>query len=57
MTRLYIELHPGTTKPIASEVANQDFVMRRAVEILHPFRIKWKSIGTLPLLLLVPMSP
>jgi phenol 2-monooxygenase len=54
MTRLYIELHPGTTQPIAAEVANQDFVMRRAAEILHPFHIKWKSIGRHSLLLIVP---
>jgi phenol 2-monooxygenase (NADPH) len=55
MTRLYIELHPGTTQPIAAEVANQDFVMRRAAEILHPYHIKWKSIGRHPLLLIVPL--
>jgi hypothetical protein len=48
MTRLYIELHPGTTQPIAAEIANQDFVMRRAAEVLHPFYIKWKSIGKHP---------
>ena len=44
MTRLYIELHPGTTQPIAADIANQDFVMQRAKEILQPFRIEWKSI-------------
>lgn len=45
MTRLYIELHPNTTQPVAAEIANEEFVMRRAAEILHPFHIKWKSIG------------
>lgn len=44
MTRLYIELHPGTTQPIAAEISNQDFVIRRAKEILQPFRIEWKTI-------------
>jgi phenol 2-monooxygenase (NADPH) len=48
MTRLYIELHPTTTEPRAAEVANEDFVMRRAAEILAPFYIKWKSIGKNP---------
>lgn len=55
MTRLYIELHPGTTQSIAAEVANQDFVMRRAAEILHPFQIKWKIIGKEKFLLLVAL--
>ncbi len=45
MTRLYIELHPGTTQPIAAEIANQDFVMKRAKEILQPFQLEWKSVG------------
>jgi phenol 2-monooxygenase (NADPH) len=49
MTRLYIELHPGTTEPIADEIANEDFVIQRAKEILHPFRMEWKSIGEFPI--------
>jgi phenol 2-monooxygenase (NADPH) len=47
MTRLYIELRPGTTSPIADEIANQDFVISRAKEIMKPFRVEWKSIGKL----------
>jgi len=47
MTRLYIELHPRTTDPAVAEISNQnqDFVMRRAADILQPFYIRWKSIG------------
>lgn len=49
MTRLYIELHPGATQPVADEIARQEFVMQRAKEILHPFKVEWKSIGKRPI--------
>jgi phenol 2-monooxygenase len=45
MSRLYIELHPGTTAShLSPEVENQDFVIRRAQEILAPYTVRWKSI-------------
>jgi len=44
MTRLYIELHPnaGTDE---SEASTQEFVMRRAKEIMSPFNLSWKTVG------------
>lgn len=44
MTRLYIELHPGTTSDLPQEVANEDFVIRRAQAILAPYKLSYKSI-------------
>lgn len=43
MTRLYIELHPVGTLT-ADKIENQEFVMRRAQEIIHPFKLSYKSI-------------
>ena len=45
MTRLYIELSTGSpgTK-ISKEIANQEFVMTRAKEIIAPFHVDWKSV-------------
>ncbi len=43
MTRLYIELHPGTA-PISSEAATEEFVMSRAKEIIKPFKLSWKTV-------------
>jgi phenol 2-monooxygenase len=44
MTRLYIELHPGTIEPLDSEVASQEFVMARAKEIMAPYTLSWESV-------------
>lgn len=44
MTRLYIELHPNTA-PVSSEAATEEFVMRRAKEIISPFTLSWKTVG------------
>ncbi|KAI9741542.1 MAG: hypothetical protein M1818_004348 [Claussenomyces sp. TS43310] len=44
MTRFYIELHPGTTQPLPGEIANQEFVMQRAKEIMAPFKVKWETV-------------
>lgn len=44
MTRLYIELHPGTTQPLPDAIATQSFVMQRAREILQPYTLTWTSI-------------
>ncbi|KAH7351229.1 FAD binding domain-containing protein [Rhexocercosporidium sp. MPI-PUGE-AT-0058] len=43
MTRLYIELHPGSA-PMSSEAATEEFVMERAKAIMAPFTLSWKSI-------------
>jgi hypothetical protein len=45
MVRLYIELNPGMHEVLSSEASSQEFVMKRAQEILAPFTLKWKSIG------------
>ncbi|KAL3426087.1 FAD binding domain-containing protein [Phlyctema vagabunda] len=44
MTRLYIELNPGMQDVLSSESATQDFVMKRAQEIVAPFTLKWESV-------------
>ncbi|KAE8449882.1 hypothetical protein EG329_007359 [Mollisiaceae sp. DMI_Dod_QoI] len=43
MTRLYIELHPGTA-PMSNEAATEEFVMQRAKEIMLPFKLSWKTV-------------
>jgi hypothetical protein len=51
MTRLYIELLPNAA-PVSSEApeaATKEFVMRRAKEIMSPFKLSWKSVGELNL--------
>lgn len=48
MTRLYIELKSEKGCSITKEMATRDYVMKRAREILHPFTLKWSSIGKLP---------
>lgn len=45
MTRLYIELNPGMLEVLSSEAASQEFVMKRAQEIIAPFTLVWKSVG------------
>ncbi|KAK6421722.1 hypothetical protein LTR95_016771 [Oleoguttula sp. CCFEE 5521] len=44
MTRLYIELNPKLEASLPSEAATQDFVIRRAQEIVAPYKLEWKSI-------------
>jgi hypothetical protein len=45
MTRLYIELSSGSQgAKISKEIANKDFVMTRAKEILAPFGVKWERV-------------
>jgi hypothetical protein len=46
MARLYIELNPGMHDVLSSEASSQEFVMKRAQEIIAPFKLTWKSIGT-----------
>lgn len=47
MTRLYIELNPRMAEALSSEASTQEFVMKRAQEIIAPFKLTWKSIGEL----------
>lgn len=45
MTRLYIELSSGSEDTtISKAIANQEFVMKRAKEIMAPFSVEWKSV-------------
>lgn len=45
MTRLYIELSSGSKDTsISKAIANQEFVMGRAKEIMAPFKVEWKSL-------------
>ena len=47
MTRLYIEL-AGDSNPkggkISKAIANQEFVMKRAKEIMRPYKITWSKV-------------
>lgn len=45
MTRLYIELSSEDGELVPKSVANQEYVMKKAREIMHPFRLEWKSVG------------
>lgn len=45
MTRLYIELNPRMHEVLSSGAASQDFVMKRAQEIVAPFTLTWKRVG------------
>jgi phenol 2-monooxygenase len=45
MVRLYIELNPGMHEVLSSESSSQEFVIKRAQDILAPFTFTWKSIG------------
>lgn len=49
MTRLYIEMRPDAEPATTTAAANdpslvQSAIMRRAAQILHPYRIRWRSI-------------
>lgn len=43
MTRLYIELKPGSEESTLKEDHTQDFVKRRAQQIMAPYRLNWKT--------------
>lgn len=44
LTRLYIELRPDSTEAIGGEQTTQAFVQKRAQQIMHPYRLEWKSV-------------
>jgi phenol 2-monooxygenase (NADPH) len=45
MTRLYIELKPGSQESNMKEEHTQDFVQQRAQQIMYPYRVEWKTVG------------
>lgn len=44
LTRLYIELRPGTTETDSGQQATQEFVQKRAQAILLPYRLEWRGV-------------
>ncbi|KAF1830631.1 FAD monooxygenase-like protein [Decorospora gaudefroyi] len=44
LTRLYIELRPGSSEAVAGEQTTQEFMQTRAQAIMHPYRLEWKRI-------------
>lgn len=44
MTRLYIELKPGSAETTGKERHTQEFVQKRAQEIMHPYRVEWRTV-------------
>jgi hypothetical protein len=45
MTRLYIELKPGSEETVMKERHTQEFVQKRAQEMMHPYRLQWRTVG------------
>jgi hypothetical protein len=45
MTRLYIELKPGSQETVMKERHTQEFVQKRAQEMMHPYRLEWRNVG------------
>jgi phenol 2-monooxygenase len=44
LTRLYIELRPGSTEAVGGESTTQEFVQQRAQAIMRPYRLNWKNV-------------
>ncbi|KAF2270338.1 FAD monooxygenase-like protein [Lojkania enalia] len=44
MTRLYIELKPGSEEASLNQAHTQEFVQQRATQIMQPYRLKWKNV-------------
>lgn len=44
MTRLYIELNAGFEETLTTEEQRRDFVIRRAQEIIAPYKLEWESV-------------
>ena len=45
LTRLYIEVKSDTEDGQAQEEHTKEFVMRRAQEIMEPYRLRWRTVG------------
>jgi phenol 2-monooxygenase len=44
LTRLYIELRPDSGEVIGDDQNMQEFVQRRARDIMKPYRLKWRNV-------------
>lgn len=44
LTRLYIELRPGSNEAVGGEDSTQEFVQQRAREIMKPYNLEWQSV-------------
>lgn len=44
MTRLYIELKPGSQETVSKEIHTQEYVQKRARQIMHPYRLEWRNV-------------
>ncbi|PVI01575.1 hypothetical protein DM02DRAFT_524592 [Periconia macrospinosa] len=44
MTRLYIELKPGSEEATSKEQHTQEFVQKRAQQIMQPYRLQWRTV-------------
>ncbi|KAF1952795.1 FAD monooxygenase-like protein [Byssothecium circinans] len=44
LTRLYIELKSNTAETTLKEQQTQEFVQKRAREIMHPYKLEWKTV-------------
>jgi phenol 2-monooxygenase len=44
LTRLYIELRPGSHEAVGGEESTQEFVQQRAREIMKPYQLDWKNV-------------
>lgn len=44
LTRLYIELRPGSNEAVGGEDTTQEFVQKRAQAIMQPYRLEWRNV-------------
>ncbi|KAF1842812.1 FAD monooxygenase-like protein [Cucurbitaria berberidis CBS 394.84] len=44
LTRMYIELRPGSTEAVGGEQTTQEFVQKRAQAIMQPYRLEWRNV-------------
>jgi phenol 2-monooxygenase len=44
LTRLYIELKPDSAEATMKEHHTQDFVQKRAQQIMHPYHLEWRNV-------------
>jgi phenol 2-monooxygenase (NADPH) len=45
LTRLYIELKPGAEESALRERHTEEFVQKRAQQIMHPYKVHWRNVG------------
>lgn len=44
LTRLYIEMRPGSNEAVGKEPITHEFVQKRAQAIMHPYRLEWRHV-------------